>query len=225
VPRSGRVAIVAVLFVAALALSVFTAMAFLRSSPPTIDFVSGHEPGTPVDLTVQTVGTIGFGPHPPWVSYLTRDPAGDWVHTTLWDLPAHTLVKVTLLQFDTGSPLRNQFFGRVTGTVGGAMTVNGKVTSLIDSNSGNGVGHTFTVPSLGINVPLYGISSSSKNICGSAPCATSFAHNTVKFSFVTPGPGQYPWQCFIPCGLGFLYGNGGPMQTIGYMDGFLKVVA
>src|ERR1039457_6760360 len=37
--------------------------------------------------------------------------------------------------------------------------------------------------------------------------------------------GQYPWQCFLPCGLGYLYGNGGPMQTVGYMDGFLKVVA
>ena len=47
----------------------------------------------------------------------------------------------------------------------------------------------------------------------------------MKFSFMTPGPGQYPWQCFVPCGLGFLYGNGGPMQTVGYMDGFLKVVA
>jgi len=25
--------------------------------------------------------------------------------------------------------------------------------------------------------------------------------------------------------LGYLYGNGGPMQTIGYMDGFLQVSA
>ena len=29
---------------------------------------------------------------------------------------------------------------------------------------------------------------------------------------MTPGAGQYPWQCFVPCGLGYLYGNGGPMQ-------------
>jgi hypothetical protein len=47
----------------------------------------------------------------------------------------------------------------------------------------------------------------------------------ITFSFVTPGPGQYPWQCFVPCGLGYLYGNGGPMQSVAYMDGFLKVVA
>jgi len=29
----------------------------------------------------------------------------------------------------------------------------------------------------------------------------------------------------VPCALGFLYGNGGPMQTVGWMDGFMKVVA
>jgi hypothetical protein len=29
----------------------------------------------------------------------------------------------------------------------------------------------------------------------------------------------------VPCGLGFLYGNGGPMSTLGYMGGFMKVVA
>lgn len=223
--RSGRVAIVAALLALAAGLAVFTAMAFLRTSPPTVDFTSGHQAGRPVDITLQTVGTIGFGIHPTWVSYLTQDPSGKWIHTTLWDVPAHTRVNMTLLQYDSGSPLRNQFLGHVTGTIGGTMMLNGRVTSLVDSNSGNGVGHTFTIPNLGLNVPLYGVSSNSKNICSAAPCSPSSVHNTVKFSFMSPGPGQYPWQCFIPCGLGFLYGNGGPMQTIGYMDGFMKVVA
>lgn len=223
--RSGRVAVVAAFFALAVGLIVFVSMAFLRSNPPTIDFTSGHQPGQPVDITLQTVGTIGFGPHPSWVSYLTKAPNGKWVHTTLWDVPAHTRVNVTIYQYDTGSPLRNQFYGRVTGTIGGTMTLNGTVTSLVDSNTGNGVGHTFTIPSLGINVPLYGNPATAKNLCSAAPCTTSSAHNIVKFSFMTPGPGQYPWQCNIPCGLGYLYGTGGPMQTIGYMDGFLKVVA
>jgi len=96
---------------------------------------------------------------------------------------------------------------------------------VIDSNTGNGVGHTFSIPTLGINVPLLGISSSAKNPCGAAPCTTGYDHNVITFSFVTPGPGQYPWQCFVPCGLGYLYGNGGPMQTVGYMGGFLRVEA
>jgi len=223
--RSRRIAVVLALLVLALGMSVFTSMAFLRSNPPTVDFTSGHKAGEPVNMTVQTVGSIGFGPHPTWVSYLTMTPGGKWVHTTLWQLPAHTRVNVTILQYDTGSPLRNQFIGHVTGTIGGTMTVNGRTTSLINSYGANGVGHTFTVPSLGIDVPPLGNLASAKNFCGAAPCTTSSAHNVVKFSFMTPGPGEYPWQCFVPCGLGYLYGNGGPMQTIGYMDGFLDVVS
>jgi hypothetical protein len=222
--RSTRIAIAAACLCVAAAIVVFTAMAYLRSSPPTVDLASGHEPGKPVDLTLQTVGSIGFGTHPTWVSYLTQAPDGKWVHTTLWDLPAHTRVNVTIFQYDSGSPLRNQFIGRVTGTIGGDMTLNGKTVSLINSNAGNGVGHTFTIPTLGIDVPLYG-NSSNATLCSVAPCTTKFVHNVVKFSFMTPGVGQYPWQCFVPCGLGYLYGNGGPMQSIGYMDGFLKVVA
>ena len=222
--RSGRIVTVIALFGVAVGLVIFTTMAFLRSNPPTIDFAAGHRAGQPVDLTLQTVGSIGFGPHPTWVSYMTLDPQGHWVHTTLWDLPANTRINVTIDQYDSGSPLRNQQLGLVEGTIGGDMTVNGRKTSVINSNAGNGVAHTFSIPTLGISVPLYGVDSSATNVCSVAPCNFSSAHNIVKFSFMTPGPGQYPWQCFVPCGLGYLYGNGGPMQTIGYMGGFLKVV-
>lgn len=222
--RSLRLAVVGALLAVAVGLVVFTVMAFLRSSPPTVDFTTGHQQGAPVDLNVQTVGSIGFGPHPTWVSYLTQTPGGQWVHTTLWDLPAHTRVNMTVYQYDGGSPLRNQQFGQVIGTIGGDATLNGKSFKLINANAGNGVAHTFAIPSLGISVPLYA-NNSNANLCAAAPCPTGSPHNIVKFSFMTPGPGQYPWQCFLPCGLGFLYGNGGPMQTVGYMDGFLKVVA
>ncbi|HUY21647.1 MAG TPA: hypothetical protein VMV22_04845 [Acidimicrobiales bacterium] len=222
--RTGRLGIVFALFAVAVGLVVFAVMAFLRSSPPTVDFTSGHQAGQPVDMTVQTVPSIGFGIHPTWVSYLTKAPDGQWVHTTLWDLPAHTRVNVTIDQYDSGSPLRNQQFGLVQGTTDASL--NAKPLSLIDSNgSANGVGHTFTIPALGVSVPLYGISGDAKNPCSVAPCATSYDHNVIQFSFTTPGPGQYPWQCFVPCGLGYLYGNGGPMQTLGYMGGFLKVTA
>jgi hypothetical protein len=199
-------------------------MAFLRTSPPTVNFTAGHQPGQPVDMTLQTVGAIGFGPHPTWVSYLTLDPSGQWVHTTLWDLPAHTQINVTIDEYDSGSPLRNQQVGMVAGTIGDAMTVNGNQTSLINSYAGNGVAHTFSIPTLGVNVPLYGVNGSASNFCNAAPCTFASAHNVVKFSFMTPGPGQYPWQCFVPCGLGYFYGNGGPMSTVGYMGGFLKVI-
>jgi hypothetical protein len=31
-------------------------------------------------LVLQTVGAIGHGPNPDWVSYYARDPSGRWVH-------------------------------------------------------------------------------------------------------------------------------------------------
>jgi hypothetical protein len=37
--------------------------------------------------------------------------------------------------------------------------------------------------------------------------------------------GSYRWQCFVPCGGGFLDGNGGPMQTLGFMTGMIQVVS
>jgi hypothetical protein len=219
VNRPKRIAIISAIFSVAVGLIVFAAMAFIASSPPSVDFTA--QPGKPVQLTIQTVGTIGCGIHPSWVSYLVKSPSGQWVNTTLWQFPEHTTVDVTLLEYDTGSPLRNQEVGSVTGVQN--PTVNGDPYTLVNSYAGNGVAHTFSVPQLNINVPLPGINSNSKNACGAAPCTIAETHNTVKFSFNTGAAGMYRWQCFIPCGLGFLYGNGGPMQTIGYMDGFLEV--
>jgi hypothetical protein len=192
----------------------------LTSEPATLAF-SANQSGQ-VDVSLQTVGTYGSGDHPTWVSYLTESPHGQWEHTTIWQVPAHTQINVTIYQYDSGSPLRNQQLGQVTGTTGGDATLNGKSFSVIDSNSGNGVGHTFSMPTLGISVPLYG-NSSTATLCAAAPCTTSSPHNVIEFSFMSPGPGDYPWQCFVPCGLGWLYGNGGPMATVGYMGGFMMV--
>lgn len=227
VSRKGRVAIVLAMLAVAVGLVVFTAMAFIASSPPTVNFVTGHRAGQPVDLVLQTVGTIGFGPHPTYVTYMTRDPQGTWVHTTLWDLPAHTRVNVTDYQYDTGSPIRNQYFGRVSGTIGGTATLTGKPFKVLDSyKASQGIGHTFTIPALNVSVPFEGVPATAKNVCSLAPCDPSTeAHRIVQFSFMTPGVGQYRWQCFVPCGAGFLFGNGGGMSTLGYMDGFVKVVA
>jgi hypothetical protein len=83
--------------------------------------------------------------------------------------------------------------------------------------------HTFTVPDIDLSVPLEGVNANAKNQCGVAPCTLAEAHNTITFSFRSPGPGSYRWQCFVPCAAGFLDGFGGPMQTIGYMDGMIDV--
>jgi len=161
-------------------------------------------------------------PHPTWVSYYTVDPNdGHWRHDTTYVLPANTLVTVTIYQFDSQTGLRNPFLGQATGTVGGTFQLNGKTTKAIDPSAAS---HVFAIPEMGVSVPLYGIPDSAKNPCANAPCPLSTDHETITFQFRTPGKGLYRWQCFVPCAAGYISGFGGPMQTVGYMDGFIKVV-
>ncbi len=174
-------------------------------------------------LTLATVAAAAVNdPHPTWVSYYAVD-ANDtnWRHVTTYVLPANTLVHVTIYQFDSQTGLRNPFIGQATGTVGGTFMLNGKTTTTIDPDTAS---HVFAIPQIGLSVPLYGISSDAKNPCANAPCPLSTDHSTTTFTFRTPGKGLYRWQCFVPCAAGFIQGFGGPMQTVGYMDGFIRVV-
>jgi hypothetical protein len=98
--------------------------------------------------------------------------------------------------------------------------LNGKTVNSIDPDTAS---HVFAIPQMGVSVPLYGISATAKNPCSNAPCSLSQDHSTTTFTIRTPGPGLYRWQCFVPCAAGFIQGWGGPMQTVGYMDGFIKV--
>src|ERR1019366_1383612 len=188
----GRLATVLGLFLVAVGLIVWSVASFLNPGVPggVIDFTHAQPAGQAVDMTIQSVGSIGFGPHPTWVSYLAKDPTtGKWVHDTTWKLPANTVVHMTVLQYDSGSPLRNQEWGQVQGTIGNTASLNGTSFSVYNSNTGNGVGHTFAVPSFDLSVPVIGVSSGA-TLCGSAPCSTSSVHNTITFSFKTPGPGN-----------------------------------
>lgn len=220
----GRLASVVGLFIVAAALVVWAVATLLTPGTPggVVNYTNTQAAGQPVNLEIQTVGAIGFGAHPQWVSYLTKNPhTGQWTHQTTWQLPTNTVVHVTVLQYDSGSPLRNQQWGQVTGVQNAQL--NGKPYTVANSYAGAGVGHTFAVPSLGIVVPLVGASG---NICAAGPCHLSSPHNTITFSFKTPAhSGEYHWQCFVPCGLGSLYGNGYGMSTQNYMGGFLDVVA
>jgi hypothetical protein len=200
-----------------IALVLLYLLAFLTSAPPAL---SATVQNGGVHLTLQAVPSYGHSPDPDWVSYLGQDANGHWQHTTIYKVPAHTLVTVTIYQFDTATGLRNPFLAQVLGTRGGVALVNGKPVSTLNPDDAS---HTFSIPDLGISVPLPGISSNAKNPCGSAPCPLSDDHNTITFSFMSPGPGTYRWQCFVPCAAGFILGNGGPMQTIGWMDGLIEV--
>jgi hypothetical protein len=136
-------------------------------------------------------------------------------------VPAHSLVKITILNFDGASGLRNPFLSQVQGTVGGVMQLDGKTVKNIAAPDAS---HTFTVPQMGISVPIKGVADDAPNQCPEMPCSLDQAHETVTFMIRTGNHGWIRWQCFVPCAAGFISGFGGPMQTIGYMDGFLHVV-
>jgi hypothetical protein len=189
-----------------------------NGTPAAISAVSQN--GT-AHLTLQTVPTFGSAPDPDWVSYLAQDSSGHWQHSTVYKVPAHTLVTVTIYNFDTPTGLRNNFLAQVRGTQGGVATIDGKTVSSLNPDD---TSHTFTVPDLGLSVPLPGVSATAKNPCSAAPCSTAMTHTTITFSFMSPGKGTYRWQCFVPCALSTYFGNGGPMQTIGWMSGEIEVV-
>jgi hypothetical protein len=184
---------------------------------------SGSGSSKSAHLTLETVAAVGpteSPEHPDWVSYLVRTH-GRWVHSTIFTLPAHSLVTVTIYQFDGDSGLRNPFLAEVEGTTNNEIFLNGKAVKVINPDDAS---HTFVVPQLGVFVPLVGVPSTAKNPCGFAPCELSSDHETITFSFHTGAKGRYRWQCFVPCAAGTLFDFGGPMQTLGYMDGFLDVV-
>jgi hypothetical protein len=89
---------------------------------------------------------------------------------------------------------------QVTGTVGGTETVNGSAVSSVNSSN---VAHTFSIPSLGLNV-------------------LSPGGSTVQFTMYVTTSGDYTWWCMAPCGSdGY---SGFPMDVPGYMTGTMSVV-
>jgi hypothetical protein len=214
-----------VLGVAVVTIALCAATAFyvrsLASSPAAVASAAGAAGGS-ARLTLQTVAAIGPRyPHPDWVSYLAREPNGRWIHSTNLTVPGHSLVRVTIYQYDTPTGLRNPFFARVQGTSGETMQLDGKT---VDAVPPAAPAHTFAIPQLGVFVPLPGVAGNAKNQCAAAPCTLNEAHRTISFTFRTGARGRFRWQCFVPCGAGYLNGNGGPMQSFNYMAGWLVVV-
>src|SRR5579863_10213043 len=95
---------VAATFSGLIALVVLYIVFFLTSAPAAISAVVAN--GT-ARLTLQTVASYGHPPFPDWVSYLAKDSNGRWKHTTIFKVPAHTLVKVTVYEYDSATGLRN----------------------------------------------------------------------------------------------------------------------
>ena len=216
--KAARFGIVSAGIAAGAALIAFYIVSYLTVTPPVVA-ATGTAPQ--VNLTLQTVAAFGHPPHVDWVSYLAENAHGKWVHSTVLRVPANSTVNVTIYQFDTATGLRNPFWGQPRGTAGGTINVDGKTLNVLNPDLAS---HTFAIPDLGVSVPLKGVADDAKNQCSVAPCSLSEAHTTVKFSFQTGKPGKLRWQCFVPCAAGFPLGFGGPMQSLGWMDGYLEVV-
>jgi hypothetical protein len=240
VPARASALIVAFLLV--VGLGVFVAYYFIGSATTQLTTVHYAASGGQVNVVLQEDPQNNTATKPDWVSYYTQDPASkQWVHTTLFSVPANTKVNMTIYGYDGCTPLRNNYFSQIQGTIGGTVTVqqfnknnralgSPQTTSLINSWQHCNVAHTFAIPDLGIYVPVASpnANNSVNNLCGTSPCTPTSggAYAVETFSFMSPSQtGSYRWQCLIPCGGGYIDGNGGPMQTLGWMTGFMYVVA
>jgi hypothetical protein len=233
-----RIVTLLVAFAAVVAGAVFIVVHYLGSSLPVVDYTPVAANGS-VNVVLQEDPQNNSATEPDWVSYYVQDPkTHEWVHTTLFQVPKNTMVHMTILGYDGCTPLRNNFWSKVQGTVGNTISVQqfktvgqplgpARTFSTIDSWASCSVGHTFAIPGLHVFVPVASPNTAlfNKEACGVSPC-TSGPHSMEKFSFMTPdSTGTYRWQCLVPCGGGFIDGNGGPMQTIGYMMGNMEVSA
>jgi hypothetical protein len=128
-------------------------------------------------------------------------------------LPANTVVRVRITNFDDATAQKPASYAKVWGTVGGTISVQrmmpGMPNMLYRAHTVRSlaakteVSHTFTSTGLHLNVPI-------------APTGvTTFLLRTGK-------PGHYTWRCMNPCG-GGAAGWGGPMRMKGYMSGTITV--
>lgn len=176
---------------------------------------TGSGSNTTFDLTIVITtnnifnSTVGDQP-----AYYVLGPNGLQSSASI-ALPAHRLIRLTIICYDDGAAnLTSSQYATVSGTQGNMVTeidndnvnssqgasgiqVNGgqNVTSL----SPDSVAHTFTIPQLGINIPI-------------APSSTTVAYFTINQA------GTYSWFCQTVCGSG-PDGLEGAMETPGWMTG------
>lgn len=238
-----RVVTLLVAFAAVVAGAAFIVVHYIGGTGgtlPTVDYTKAASGGQ-VNVVLQEDPQNNTTTKPDWVSYFVMKPGanpsspGSWVHTTLFKIPENTRVNVTIYGYDGCTPPRNNFWTQVQGTTGGTMSFQQfkdtnqpmgppHVTPTLNGWRHCAVGHTFAIPGMKLFVPV-GSPDASAELCDTSPCVKG-PYTLEKFSFRSPShTGVWRWQCFVPCGGGFLDGNGGPMQTLGFMTGEIEVTA
>ena len=124
--RSARIAAVLVGAAVVAALVAFYVVSWVLNYPPA---VQAQTSGGSASLSLETVAAYGHSPHSSWVSYFVKGDDGSWHHSTIIDVPAHTLLHVTIYNFDGKSGLRNPLWAKPRGVQGEQITLNGKAVS------------------------------------------------------------------------------------------------
>ena len=65
-------------------------------------------------------------------------------------IPAHAVIHVTGLEYDSQTGLRNPFMSQIRGPVGNIETAHGQTVRYMNPNL---PAHTFSIPELGLQVP------------------------------------------------------------------------
>jgi hypothetical protein len=129
-------------------------------------------------------------------------------------LPAHALIELTIISYDTPTPGSTDQEGKVSGTVGGTVyLINGTTAMGTDPTQqwgrnvtavpGGMLAHTFTIPQLGINIPVVG------------------GDTEIAYLYITQ-TGTFQWLCATPCGFGPMMMQGA-MSASGWMEGQVTV--
>ena len=133
--------------------------------------------------------------------------------------PSNTLIKLTIINYDNGNaslidPQYSNVQGTVNGTISyfsntnvnssqGAVGINLKGGNTVSSVPLSEIAHTFTIPSLNLNIPI--------------PLSS-----TVVAYFKIDKAGTFQWFCETACGSGPA-GTLGAMDTPGWMTGSIEV--
>lgn len=184
----------------------------------------GEVPHATVKLSIypERSATVPGPQHGPGVGIESTSWPFYWPSTTL-QLPANSLITMTILQYDGSTTVWNEYFAKVHGTVDGMATYNGKAQRDIEADN---VAHTFTLhqypestqPELFVSVPMLAVPNNAKNEANGYP-----KPQEITFSFMTGDPGEYVWNCEDPCGDGYV-DFGGVMSERGWMSGTVTVV-
>jgi hypothetical protein len=240
-PKKARPLGILITFVVAFLAIGGVAAFFISQTYTSPNYPNGTQVATPLGTTVvdgqsmQHV-SLAFDTYPDSTGTVDGKPIhpsgnSDWpayALTNQFQVPAHSLVSVTIRQYDSGGSLNNPWFANVLGTVGGTATVTSPdgTTKTVTSWDPDNVGHTFTMrgvpgtdPNFFLSVPL----PTNANLPNDEANPDAGQYYTIKFDFVSGDKGTYAWNCEFPCGQ-MVASFGGVMGAYGFMSGFVHVV-